>query len=117
MTVTSKDFALRWGISEFLGGIGRYPPPDTYKLDLAEQTKQARLVFESFMQQQHVPRSIEATGIAVVGWLDDVPEGDSFVGSYGRVFDVIVMSKPGENSTPGITEQLNPACSRAAGRS
>ena len=95
-----EGFALRWGINEFVAlDIGVALPPETYKLDLVEQTKQARLVFESFMQQQHVPRSIGATGSLSFGWLDDVPEGDSFVGSYGRVFDVIVMSKPGENST------------------
>ena len=62
-----EGFALRWGINEFVAlDIGVALPPETYKLDLAEQTKQARLVFESFMQQQHVPRSIEASGIAVV---------------------------------------------------
>ena len=33
------------------------------------------------------------------GWLDEAPEGESFVGSYGRVFDVIVMNRPDANST------------------
>jgi hypothetical protein len=33
------------------------------------------------------------------GWMMP-PEGDGFVGSYGRVFDVIVMNRPGANSTP-----------------
>src|SRR5262249_9992295 len=31
------------------------------------------------------------------GWLQDAPEGDQVVGSYGRVFDVIVLGKPGRN--------------------
>jgi nucleotide-binding universal stress UspA family protein len=32
------------------------------------------------------------------GWLDDAPEGEDFVGSHGRVFDVIVMSRSEANS-------------------
>src|SRR5271166_597449 len=30
-------------------------------------------------------------------WLEDTPEGDHFVGSYGRVFDVIVLGRPGRD--------------------
>ena len=77
------------------GGI----PLETYKDDSAEDAKQARQVFESFMQKHDVPRS---TGTAVslsFGWLDEAPEGEGFVGSYGRVFDVIVMNRPDANST------------------
>ena len=33
------------------------------------------------------------------GWFDDAPEGAGFVGSYGRIFDVIVISRPDANST------------------
>jgi len=29
--------------------------------------------------------------------LEDTPEGDHFVGSYGRVFDVIVLGRPGRD--------------------
>ena len=32
------------------------------------------------------------------GWRDDAPEGEDFVGSHGRVFDLIVMSRPEGNS-------------------
>src|SRR6516165_6864685 len=28
-------------------------------------------------------------------WLEDAPEGDDFVGSHGRLFDVIVLARPG----------------------
>jgi hypothetical protein len=27
-------------------------------------------------------------------WLEDAPEGDHFVGSHGRLFDVIVLGRP-----------------------
>ena len=95
-----EGFALRWGINEFVTvEMGVALPPETYRQDLAEEGKQARHIFESFMQEQHVPRSTGATGSLSFGWLDDAPEGESFVGSYGRVFDLIVMSRPDANST------------------
>jgi nucleotide-binding universal stress UspA family protein len=31
-------------------------------------------------------------------WLDDAPEGEGFVGSYGRVFDVTVLGRPDANT-------------------
>jgi nucleotide-binding universal stress UspA family protein len=51
------------------------------------------------MQSHNVPRSIAKTEALSFGWLDDVPQGEDFVGSYGRVFDVIVMSRPDANET------------------
>ena len=50
------------------------------------------------MQENNVPRSTKTTGALSFGWLDEAPEGESFVGSYGRVFDVIVMHRSDANS-------------------
>jgi hypothetical protein len=44
------------------------------------------------MQEHDVPRSTETTESLSFGWLDDASEGENFIGSYGRVFDVIVMN-------------------------
>ena len=95
-----EGFALRWGINEFAGGemVGGIPL-DTYMQYMAEETKQARQIFESFMQKHDVPCSAGTTGSLSFGWLDEAPKGLSFVGSYGRVFDVIVMNRPDANST------------------
>jgi nucleotide-binding universal stress UspA family protein len=94
-----EGFALRWAISELVGvdvvGISL----KTYKQDIPEEAKQAREMFESFMQTHDVPRSTGRAGLLSFGWLDDAPAGDSFVGSYGRVFDVIVMNRPDTSST------------------
>lgn len=94
-----EGFALRWAISELVGvdvvGISL----KTYKQDIPEEAKQAREMFESFMQTHDVPRSTGRTGLLSFGWFDDAPAGDSFVGSYGRVFDVIVMKRPDASST------------------
>jgi hypothetical protein len=112
-----EGFALRWAINEFIGGdiVGGIPI-ESYKRDIADEAKKARQIFESFMQKHNVPRSTETTASLSFSWLDDAPEGESFVGSYGRVFDVIVMSRPDAKSPPCTIERSNLACSRVVGR-
>jgi len=94
-----EGFPLRFGISEFVavdpaGSI----PLESYRQESQEEAAQARKLFESFMQQRGVPLSGGATGGLSCGWLDDAPEGESFVGSYGRVFDITVLSRPDANT-------------------
>jgi nucleotide-binding universal stress UspA family protein len=96
-----EGFALRWAINEFMvgdvvGGLSL----ETYRQDIAEEAKKARQIFETFMQKHDVPRSTETTESLSFGWLDDVSEGESFIGSYGRVFDVIVMNRRDAKSSP-----------------
>ena len=112
-----EGFALRWAINEFIGGdiVGGIPL-ERYKHDIADEAKKARQIFESFMQKHDVPRSTETTQSLSFGWLDDAPEGESFIGSYGRGFDVIVMSRSDANSPPCTIERSNLACSRVVGR-
>ena len=95
-----EGFPLRFGISEFVavdpaGSI----PLESYRQESQEEAAQARRLFESFMQQRGVPRveRLPAGGLSC-GWLDDAPEGESFVGSYGRVFDITVLSRPDANT-------------------
>jgi nucleotide-binding universal stress UspA family protein len=95
-----EGFALRWSTADFAafdptGGI----PLEIDKLAAARLETQARQIFESFMQGHNVPRSTAKTDALSFGWLDDAPQSEDFVGSYGRVFDVIVMSRPGANET------------------
>ena len=94
-----EGFPLRFGISEFVavdpaGSI----PLESYRQESAEEAAQARKLFDSFMQQRGVPRANSATGGLSCGCLDDAPEGESFVGSYGRVFDITVLSRPDANT-------------------
>src|SRR4029078_5903059 len=93
-----EGFPLRCGISEFVavdpaGSI----PLESYRQESQEEAAQARKLFESFMQQRGVPQSSGAAGLSW-GWLDDAAEGESFVGSYGRVFDITVLSRPDANT-------------------
>jgi len=94
-----EGFPLRFGISEFVavdpaGSI----PLESYRQESQEEAAQARRVFEQFMQQRGVPAATGTGGGLSWGWLDDAPEGESFVGSYGRVFDVTVLSRPDANT-------------------
>jgi nucleotide-binding universal stress UspA family protein len=95
-----EGFALRWSIEEFAafdptGGI----PLEIDKAAAARLEKQARQIFESFMDAHNVPRSTAETEALSFGWLEDAPQSEDFVGSYGRVFDLIVMSRPDANET------------------
>ena len=94
-----EGFPLRFGISEFVavdpaGSI----PLESYRQESAEEAAQARLVFEGFMEKRGVPRAAGPKPGFSWGWYDDAPEGESFVGSYGRVFDVTVLSRPDANT-------------------
>jgi nucleotide-binding universal stress UspA family protein len=95
-----EGFALQFGINEFSAiDMGGGLSLETFKQESQEEAAQAKKLFESFMQEHKVPR---ADGIATslsFGWLPDAPEGEGFVGSYGRVFDMIVLSRPDANTT------------------
>jgi nucleotide-binding universal stress UspA family protein len=56
----------------------------------------ARSLFEEFMRERGVPCEGHAKTLSSA-WLQDAPQGDSFVGSHGRVFDVIVLGRPGRD--------------------
>jgi nucleotide-binding universal stress UspA family protein len=94
-----EGFPLRFGISEFVavdpaGSI----PLESYRQESQEEAAQARRLFESFMKERSIPQSTGPAGGLSCGWLDDAPEGESFVGSYGRVFDITVLSRPDANT-------------------
>jgi nucleotide-binding universal stress UspA family protein len=61
----------------------------------AEIARQARTQFETFMQAHEVPRLAADKAAYSHGWLRPNAEDDAFIGSYGRVFDLIVLGRPG----------------------
>ena len=62
--------------------------------DIAENARQTPGPFETFMLEHGVPCGAPTTALSSK-WLEDAPEGDDFVGSHGRLFDVIVLGRPG----------------------
>jgi len=63
----------------------------------AEMVRHAEMLFRSFMESHRVlPYAGEGQAALSCAWLKDAPSGHDFVGSYGRVFDVIVLARPGD---------------------
>ena len=99
-----EGFALRVEFPAVfaIGDVGAVPIP-ALEQDIAEHEQRSRSLFENFMQAHGVPRAGDAKAMSS-GWLDNAHEGDHFVGSHGRVFDVIVLGKPGsEPKGPRMT--------------
>jgi nucleotide-binding universal stress UspA family protein len=95
-----EGFALRSRINDFVAmDVGGSFAMDSFAQENIEEAKKAQAMFESFMQESGVPPSAEAASSLSFGWLDDAPEGESIVGSYGRVFDLIVLSRPDATSS------------------
>jgi nucleotide-binding universal stress UspA family protein len=69
----------------------------TVKQRDAEAATQAQQLFEGFMQSRQVARSLEAKPALTWNWFDTAPDGDDVVGSYGRVFDAIVLGRPSDD--------------------
>lgn len=66
-----------------------------------EEAKLAHSAFDGFMRSHGVAMQADAPapGTVSCGWLDRPPEGEGFVGSHARVFDVTVLGRPDANST------------------
>jgi nucleotide-binding universal stress UspA family protein len=90
-----EGFALRFAITDAVAmDVASTMPLATFERESQEAAKQARGQFETFMQTNHVSRATGKKGVLSFGWLEDALEGDYFVGSYGRVFDVTVLGRP-----------------------
>jgi nucleotide-binding universal stress UspA family protein len=64
----------------------------------AEMVRQAEGLFRTFMEGHAVRQYSDDARSASPSWtwLPAAPSGHDFVGSYGRVFDIIVLARPGE---------------------
>jgi nucleotide-binding universal stress UspA family protein len=94
-----EGFALRFRVNEFIAvDMAGAIPLETLREESLDEARRARSLFEAFMQENAVPRADPAAAALCYGWRDDAPEGEAFVGSHGRVFDVIVMSRSEANA-------------------
>ncbi len=68
----------------------------------AEMVRQAEETFRAFMQSHAVKQRTAETSAGSQSaslswaWNAAAPNGNDFAGSYGRVFDIIVLARPGE---------------------
>jgi nucleotide-binding universal stress UspA family protein len=93
-----EGFALRPVVAPVMAMDigGAFPLAELQENDTKMATE-AKALFDAFMHKNHVSRT-EAKGAVFCGWLDGAPDGDQFVGSHGRVFDVTVLGRPGESA-------------------
>ena len=92
-----EGFPLRPGVADLVA-----MDPDSgltmvaVKENDAELARHAEDVFRSFMDQHSVPqRAGDAEASLSWTWQKEAPSGHDYVGSYGRVFDMIVLARPG----------------------
>jgi hypothetical protein len=76
------------------GRDGQHLSIETYRARRDEETAGARKLFETFMQEHGIAAARTIADRPSFGWFAEVPPGEDLVGSYGRAFDVIVMSRP-----------------------
>ncbi len=62
-----------------------------------ETATHARDLFETFMRAHNVPAGSGEPAVYSYGWPRPESAEDYFIGSLGRVFDLIVLGKPGPN--------------------
>jgi nucleotide-binding universal stress UspA family protein len=90
-----EGFALRFGIPQFVvAELSSGIPMESYQAHRDEEIAEAQRIFEAFMKEHNVPSGRGAADRPSFGWLADAPEGETFVGSQGRAFDVTIMSRP-----------------------
>ncbi len=92
-----EGFPLRPGVADLVA-----MDPDSgltmvaVKENDAELARHAEDVFLTFMNQHGVPqRSGEGLASLSWTWQKEAPSGHDYVGSYGRIFDMIVLARPG----------------------
>jgi nucleotide-binding universal stress UspA family protein len=93
-----EGFALRPAVADLVA-----MDPDSgltmvaVKENDAEMVRHAEDLFRAFMtQHQMAPQSGGPQAAPSFSWLDSAPSGHDFVGSYGRIFDCIVLARPGD---------------------
>jgi nucleotide-binding universal stress UspA family protein len=111
-----EGFALFPAMVEIYALDSEIPLPIEIREHDAEMAKQTRSLFETFMHDHGVTRSSKTEATLSFDWLDEAPDGDAFVGSYGRIFDVIVAGRPrsGRGARPSMATLE--ACLFEAGR-
>src|ERR1700758_2532207 len=91
-----EGFALRLAVAEMVA-----MDPDAgmtmvaVKENDADMVRQAEELVQGVVQRRKGPQQSAGAPPATVAWTwnADAPSGNDFVGSYGRVFDIIVLAR------------------------
>jgi nucleotide-binding universal stress UspA family protein len=85
------------------------PPPILDETAQREMVETAHQRFETFMRAHAVPEARNEPDGLSFGWLGDTLKDDSFIGDYGRAFDIIIVGRPGSSSDGPRTASLEEA--------
>lgn len=89
-----EGFPLRFGIPQYVvAELAAGLPPESYQAKSEVELNEMREFFEAFMLKHDIPRAAGASRRPCFSWLATAPEGEDFVGAYGRAFDLIVMPR------------------------
>ena len=87
-----EGFPLRFGIPQYLAAeLATGFSLDSYYTKSEEELAETYRSFEAFMLKHDIAKATAGSSRPCFGWLETAPEGEDFVGSYGRAFDVIAM--------------------------
>ena len=95
-----EGFAVYPALGDFVAvdPVSSLIMPQAHESDL-EIERHARNLFESFMAANAVPRAapqpLRQQVTYSYGWLRPTAEADAFIGSYGRLFDLVALGRPG----------------------
>ena len=103
-----EGFAFRYGIPQYAVSDLAFPFDD-YQAKAEQETEEVRRSFETLMQKHGIPPAATASSAPCFGWLATAPEGEGFVGSYGRAFDVTVLSRPDAEATGPLNRVIEAA--------
>ncbi len=90
-----EGFALRYDVENFItmdpvSGVAM----DSVRQNEEEAARQARDLFHAFVRERIVPMPGGPAATLSYGWSEQ-SGGDNVIGGYGRVFDAVVLGRPG----------------------
>ncbi|TWA92718.1 universal stress protein family protein [Bradyrhizobium stylosanthis] len=89
-----EGFPLRFGIPPYMASeLATGILMDSYEAKSEAELNDMRTFFEAYMLKHDIPRAAAPSGRPCFGWLENAPEGEEFVGNYGRAFDLVVMAR------------------------
>jgi hypothetical protein len=65
-----------------------------FERESKDRAEKARTMFEAFMAEHGLSRPVSGAGGLSADWRIETSTGQSVLGSWGRIFDIIVMGRP-----------------------
>jgi nucleotide-binding universal stress UspA family protein len=88
-----EGFAVRPSVADYVG----VEPFSSLAMSAHDNdaAREIQSTFEAFMRENHVPPAGIGAAVYSYGWPRATAVDDGFIGNYGRVFDLIVLGRPG----------------------